>query len=397
MDQQGQAIEAVGIEVESIDVNISLMTDAAGSFVFTMPEGANYTIRPYKNDDPLNGVSTYDLVLISQHILGKNPFDTPYKYIAADVNRSGTITAFDLVQLRQLILNSISEFPNNTSWRFVDIDYEFPNQETGMALRPTLEEKTIRDLSGDRLGMDFLGVKIGDLNGSAVPNRSARSNGRAKTKNLQLTVDNELVEKGKVYTIPFYANNFQDIIGYQFTLEFEHLELLNIQGGVANIEHFGRTMEHRGILTTSWHSLLSRETTTSLFALTFRAKQEGYLNELLTITSAHTPAEAYGLGGTFYHVSLTYNEPSPIPFAVYQNTPNPFTQHTTIAFDLPAKGTVLFQLVNAQGQIVRKRSNEFPRGRNTLDLKISQLAEGTYYYQLSTPFGVVTKKLTKVQ
>ncbi len=397
MDQQGQPIEAAQIEVESTDANLSLMSDGNGGFEFTMPEGADYTIRPIKNNDPLNGVSTFDLVLISQHILGKRAFDSPYKYIAADVNKSGTITAFDLVHLRQLILNIITELPNNTSWRFVDMDYEFPSKEMGMELTTTQEEKTIRDLSGDRLGMDFLGVKIGDINGSAVPNRSAWAGGRNKTATFSLNVDNQVIEKGKIYTIPFNAEELEQILGYQFTLEFKHLKLLNIQGGVANIEHFGRTMETRGILTTSWHSLLSRETTTALFTLTFQATQAGQLDELLKITSAHTPAEAYGLSGTFLDVSLTFNESSPIPFQVYQNTPNPFNQHTTIAFDLPAKGNVVFQLVNAQGQIVRKREADFQKGNNVFDLDLRSIPEGTYYYQLSTPFGVVTKKMTKVQ
>ena len=70
-------------------------------------------------------MSTFDLVLISKHILGINTFDSPYKHIAADVNQSGSITAFDLVQLRQLILNITTEFSNNDSWRFVDANHTF--------------------------------------------------------------------------------------------------------------------------------------------------------------------------------------------------------------------------------------------------------------------------------
>ena len=54
----------------------------------------------------------FDLVLISKHILGNEAqFDSPYKYIAADINKSGSITAFDMVQLRQLILNITTEYP----------------------------------------------------------------------------------------------------------------------------------------------------------------------------------------------------------------------------------------------------------------------------------------------
>lgn len=45
-----------------------------------------YTVAPERDDNHLNGVTTYDLVLISRHILGLEPLNTPYKMIAADVN-----------------------------------------------------------------------------------------------------------------------------------------------------------------------------------------------------------------------------------------------------------------------------------------------------------------------
>lgn len=396
-DQTGQPIEAVEVIVESTDANLSILSNDNGGFEFTMPDGADYTVHPYKNNDPLNGVSTYDLVLISRHILGLNAFDTPYKYIAADVNQSGTVTAFDLVQLRQLILNIIPSFPNNTSWRFLDMAHEFDTMEAGMQLAHQHEERTIRNLSSDRLGMDFLGVKIGDLNGSAVPNRSAAASGRTSPDYFKLITDNQLLEKGKIYTVPFYGQDFEQINGYQFTLTFPYLKLIHIEGGVANTENFGRTLADRGILTTSWHSLQSHEINTPLFTLTFQATKAGHLNELLNVTSEHTPAEAYSFSGNFLNVSLAFSEPSPIPFAVYQNNPNPFNQQTTIAFDLPAKGNAVFQLVNSQGQVVIKRAAAFQKGPNELPLNTRHLPDGTYYYQLSTPFGVVTKKMMKVQ
>ncbi|MBK7937144.1 MAG: hypothetical protein IPJ82_08605 [Lewinellaceae bacterium] len=83
-------------------------------------------MTPTKDDNPLNGVSTYDLVLISKHILGLEPLNSPYKMIAADANKSNSITTFDIVEIRKLILGIYNELPNNTSWRFVDKDYVFP-------------------------------------------------------------------------------------------------------------------------------------------------------------------------------------------------------------------------------------------------------------------------------
>ena len=93
--------------------NVGGCLDLAGLAV----SGSN--LRPIKNINPSNGVSTFDLVLISKHILGTAPFTNCFQHIAADVNKNGQATTFDLVELRKIILGIYSSFPSNTSWRFI--------------------------------------------------------------------------------------------------------------------------------------------------------------------------------------------------------------------------------------------------------------------------------------
>lgn len=50
---------------------------------FVASAGYTYDITPSRNNDPSNGVTTYDLTLVSKHILGITPLDTPYKIIPA--------------------------------------------------------------------------------------------------------------------------------------------------------------------------------------------------------------------------------------------------------------------------------------------------------------------------
>ena len=121
----GKIIMENGVEVEEVAVQVMntedattpYMTSTDGNYHFDLTKGQNYQIVPQKDINPLNGVTTFDLVLISKHILKLEEIASPYYQIAADVNRSGTITAFDMVQLRQLILNITTEFANNDSWR----------------------------------------------------------------------------------------------------------------------------------------------------------------------------------------------------------------------------------------------------------------------------------------
>src|SRR5687768_17373348 len=110
----GAKINLDGSNLESIE------TGANGYFVFpSMPLGGHYTVRPVREGDAKNGVTTLDLVKIQKHLLGLESFTSPYQFIAADANNSQGITAIDIIQLRKLILGYYTELPNNKSWRFI--------------------------------------------------------------------------------------------------------------------------------------------------------------------------------------------------------------------------------------------------------------------------------------
>lgn len=145
------------------DIALSQTTGPDGHFILSSLEpGFDYTITPNKNDDPLNGITTFDLVLISKHVLGLQPLDSPYKMIAADVDRSGTISIGDVIELRQLLLNINTHFANNTSWRFVNAAYPFPDPVNPWA-EPLPEVIQINDLEPTLANIDFVAIKVGDV------------------------------------------------------------------------------------------------------------------------------------------------------------------------------------------------------------------------------------------
>ena len=158
---------AVGIE-EANGFSIDINTDTSGNYSIAVEIGGDYSITPIKNTNHLNGVTTYDAVLMTRHILNVELLDSPYKIIAADINNSKTVTTFDIVEMRKLILNIYSNYPNNSSWRFVDADYIFPNPINPWA-ENFPELINLNNLNISYLKGDFIGIKIGDLNGSANP------------------------------------------------------------------------------------------------------------------------------------------------------------------------------------------------------------------------------------
>ncbi len=148
----------------------TVRTDSLGNYVFTnMPVGGNYTITPERDSNDLNGVSTFDLVLISKHILGLEIFDSPWKIIAGDANKSNSLTTFDIVEIRKVILGINNAYPANTSWRFFPAYTSFSNPATPFSAPLPPESISISSLSGNYTGADFKGVKTGDANNSADP------------------------------------------------------------------------------------------------------------------------------------------------------------------------------------------------------------------------------------
>ena len=114
------------------------MTDHAG-YAYFESMANEHTISAYKNDDALKGVTTYDLVAIQKHLLGVGSFSSPYQYIAADINGSENVTAIDIIELRKLILGVYNEFPENTSWRFVDKSISMNDPSQPWPLHETVE------------------------------------------------------------------------------------------------------------------------------------------------------------------------------------------------------------------------------------------------------------------
>jgi len=392
----GHIVNSNGENVEQVSVSVSgamqesMTTGANGAFQFELTTGADYTVTPVKDMNPLNGVSTFDLVLISKHILGITTFDSPYKHIAADVNKSGSITAFDMVQLRQLILNINTEFSNNDSWRFVDADYDFSVSTVNPAAQDFAEFKNISQLADNMTNLDFVGVKIGDVNGNASANSLLGAESRTTNGTLNFNVTDRLVEAGETLTVDFTSADIATAQGYQFTMNFAGLNLTQLEEGVAKAANFNTNLLERGILTTSWNGQATANDV--LFSLTFNATSTGLLSELITVNSDLTTAEAYNTSGELLDVNIEFTTID-VDFALAQNVPNPFNGETVVSFNLPTAGTATLKVMDVQGKVLKEIRGDYAKGYNQVTLKAKELTSGVLYYQLESADQVATKKI----
>ncbi len=130
-----------------------------------VPAGSSGTITPIKDENPLNGVTTYDRVLLTRHYKGTELLGSPYFIIAADVNRDGILNSKDSTEMTRLILGMDENFAHNTSWRFVLYNYDFQSPTSPLG-EPFPESYSFSNIQGDH-EVNFIPIKIGDLNGTA--------------------------------------------------------------------------------------------------------------------------------------------------------------------------------------------------------------------------------------
>lgn len=144
-------------------------TDTEGFYNFNNLAQGNYSVAIEKEDNILNGVTTFDGVLIRAHIIGQIEMDDPFSILAADANNSGNVTTLDIILIRRLILNVSNEFDQNISnWIFTRSTVEFPIPNNPFAEGIINNEFSI-DLQEDEQNFDFIGIKRGDVNNSAIP------------------------------------------------------------------------------------------------------------------------------------------------------------------------------------------------------------------------------------
>ncbi|TNE69181.1 MAG: hypothetical protein EP344_00535, partial [Bacteroidetes bacterium] len=253
--ESGDGLEEANVQIVCTSptgqppVDLFDLTDDHGHYQFnnSVPIQTNYTLTPYKDNDPLNGVSTFDLVLINKHILGLKQFSTPYQYIAADANNSGNVSTFDLVEIRKLILGIYTELPNNTSWRFIDKSYVFPNPSDPFQ-EPFPESKSVWNVQGPQMEDDFIAVKVGDVNSNSIPNGLMYSEDRFNGT-LLFDVEDRFVKPGEYFTVTFTAS--EKAVGYQFTLNYSDLEIADVLPGAGMDETNFAVFADKQALTTS--------------------------------------------------------------------------------------------------------------------------------------------------
>ena len=393
--------------IELIGGDTTHITDEDGQYDFgDMPTGGSYIVNPIKDIDYHNGITTLDILLIQKHILGSSILNSPYKIIAADVDNNSQITGQDIIQIRKLILGHFDEFPDNTSWRFIDSEYEFLDPlNPWISIFP--ENYEIDDLN-ENMVIDFIGLKVGDVNNSASPDNlvidlvETRSN-----DDLELVFEDKNMKAGEAKWVKVYAENFQDIIGLQFGGAFsQKVNILDIKGGALNLAASNYILGEDNSLKLLWHNQqpISLSADQVLFELLIQAGENLNTAKIFDIDENLLKSEAYDNELDILNVKVLTRNSSSLNNSIFnhvkmeQNEPNPWMTNTSIIVNSESNGEGVFRVMNSTGKIIFTKMVTIEKGENELMLSKDEiLAQGILYYELEFEDIRILKKMVIIK
>lgn len=353
----------------------------------------NYFIRPrIDSSDLLNGVNTYDLVLISRHILNLEPLNSPFKLIGADVNRSGTVTTFDIVTARKAILGTLLEFPGNQSWRMIPKSFQFVDpQNPFLTVFPEqINLSSVFEVVNDA---DFYCVKVGDVDLTASPNHLQSTEERDLPTGLVLETGTP-VNHGNYTEIPLLATAQMPLEGFQMELAWPENSLISVdfQSNILSPDHY---VVRNNSLRMSWEfpvSTFHQKITLGSFKIKNTAAD---LFEQFTVRNNGTfKSAAYGQGGI--PQAVVFNSQSGfMPDAGVSLSPNPFSDELRIDCNLSRASSVKVDIRDVHGRIIYQTETAAPKGWYSFKQYTTNWHTGVYICRIETVDGIFISKPIK--
>ncbi|MBK9336312.1 MAG: redoxin domain-containing protein [Lewinellaceae bacterium] len=325
-------------------VSVSRQVTGGGYFLddfSDLPALPFYEAVPAKNDNPLNGVSTLDLLQINRHILGIESFQHAWQLVAADANNSGSLSVFDILELRKLILGIYDTLPLAPSWVFS------PPMDTLWPLQCP----------------DFMAIKKGDVNGTSDPKGLLATTDRHADPWPIRLVGSGLVA-GEVHTVHVRTGKRGNCAGLQAAFRYDAGALRIHSVRAPGLSGFDENAWHDadGRLTLSWFSPEQVEVADEsvLLELDILALRDGPFSAFWHLEDTPLRAEVYDAAGGVFPVDWRIDPENLAAAAVL--SPNPAHGYFWLRLENAASGPTPLQLLDMRGKVVFEK-NDPPRNR----------------------------------
>jgi len=374
-----------------------------------------YVLTACKTDteDLLCGVSTGDLLLMQRHILGVGRFDSPRQYIAADADRSRSITALDQIAIRKAILGISLGLAGEPHWRFIPCGYGFPNTdpfETGVP-------ECLEYSSATGYSACFDAIKIGDVDCScarelatggefviALKEKAPPSGSGEHDVRVDMVPDSNIYLAALQFALRFDTN----YISFSGFLE---------EASLVDTGSFSFQEEADGVVRLAWYNLTgdstSFSTSDNILSMVF-TPQSPEVDALshISIDTTLLPPLAFVNDSTALRVRLKPLEgggagrPMPGPgvgmagsqaFSI-TSMPNPFRQGLAFHISAQAAMEARLSIFDARGKQVYAKVLALDTGKQKVQLPAADTwPEGAYFYHLQAGESLQSGRLVKLQ
>ncbi len=436
------------------DVNVNVQNNANSSLLCSgllsningvyqscsFPKNSSITITPTRNTNYKEGVTTLDVALMSSHILGTQPFTSPFQKLAADVDNNGDIDATDMLYTRRLILNIITTFPNNVgSWRFVP-DY-FLNQPsflsafnsnpfTASAQGYSYLTNSYMDKVSLNMALpasqtiptwDFTPFKVGDVNycGTTYANLAAPAPGDPGTLSSARVASNLYsistartmsMNSAEERTIVLKTKSAINVMAFQLGMRFlkDKFKINNVQKGEFDSSNdvFEFNNEDKGEFRALWYDKRGqiKNLKAGTVLLTAKVKANVSVADLLTVLNLDDQIlknEFYDAKGQLVPLAMEWTSDAN---ATVINTmtvnafPNPFTNEVSFDINAPVAGAAtitISNIITGQSHVTQK---QLVQGANLITINnVASLSAGALTYTIVVGTQVVNGTITKAR
>jgi len=380
------------------DTTAENISDIDGHYTFTNLQPGSYMVTPSKDADDI-GVSVADIVKIRRHLAVLEPFDSPYKLVAGDVNCSGDVSVADIIKMRRYIVH-LENLPCG-NWIFVDSSFDIDTSDWTSAQQYISAEITNFDLTDS----GFIAVRLGDVNNTwnSFEFPEAKSSfAQAKT----VFLDNVHAQPGDTVAIPLRIEENTVMAGFEFHINYnsEQVNFIEANSGLGDLT----VGNHDNSIHIVWEDInhvITTEEDKPVITMYFQVPESFEDESPIDITRA----EVADAAGNPYQIEIKSgsiiksseaNEGATIPkeYSLEQNRPNPFNSMTAIELALPEASEYELDIYNIAGQLVRSYSGNGEPGvvRIVWDGRNSggnAVASGIYLYRAKVGSFSATKKM----
>ncbi len=386
----GWPIAGANLHLEMVGVDTRVLAaDAAGQFVFNDLYGVDYYLVASKDETGHASVNTFDAYRIQQHIVDILPFTTGYEMHAADTDQfmesMFAITTSDAAKVQELVVGLIDGFETG-DWTFVSSDYDMTvDNWTGAD-----QFRNYLPLDADQFDQGFIGMRVGDTNGSWSPGFA----GPRELDEGHLLLTNASAEPGEEVTLELRAEDLCDLKVVEAHIEYDP-EVLTLQ----EFTPVGLDQPVYNItdstLAISWYDVLEPidGSDNLLGTLTFQAAETAAVTavsfdrvQLMDADSQPVICDLIDGEVTIMVSGIRALDAIVTDWALHPVFPNPFNPTATLTFDVKQAGHVQLAVYNLLGaQVATLADMELPNGRYSVTLDGSAWASGSYFVLMQAP------------